>query len=637
MSVDYQRGSEWRKWDLHFHTPSSYDYKDKSITDEKIIEELKANKIGVVAVTDHHFIDIERIKKLRELAGEDLTVLAGIELRSELGGSESIHFIGIFPENFDLNNIWTTLQGKFTNLLKHVSNRNDDKIYFDLKEVAQVIHKDLGGIVSIHAGAKSNTIENITNSLSYKQTLKADILKDIDICEIGKIEDQESYKTIVFPKIRQEKPVIICSDNHDIKQYSFKANCWIKTDPTFEGLKQIIREPEDRVYIGEIPPKIDLVKKNKTKYLNKISIKSDTNISKNNDIWFDNEVEFNNNLIAIIGNKGKGKSALAEIIGLLGNSKNFEYFSFLNKNKFKKNRLANNYIAEIQWMDDSSSFRNLMDEPNLQELERVKCIPQSYLDLLCTSLNEEFQNEIDNVVFSHIDYAEKKDYKNLKDIIVYKTSYIDKQIDDNRKEIRDINKIIIDYEDKLKSDYSKNLENKLNLTIEEIRSHCSIKPEKIKKPDEKELIKEEQKKLYDNLSKLNKETKLIEEQIEIKTNKLAVINKKIDRLNIIRESINSIERIYENLKKNLNLEEFLEINLEEIIKIDLNISKINDVFKSLEKQKNELSQLLDKNVYNLSKEEIYNSNYIRFWKKSKKIKKISRINLMSRSKNIKNI
>lgn len=32
------RGSEWRIWDLHFHTPSSYDYKDKSVTNEDIVK-----------------------------------------------------------------------------------------------------------------------------------------------------------------------------------------------------------------------------------------------------------------------------------------------------------------------------------------------------------------------------------------------------------------------------------------------------------------------------------------------------------------------------------------------------------------------------------------------------------------------
>lgn len=36
MNNKSTRGSEWRKWDLHIHTPSSYDYKDKSITNEDL-------------------------------------------------------------------------------------------------------------------------------------------------------------------------------------------------------------------------------------------------------------------------------------------------------------------------------------------------------------------------------------------------------------------------------------------------------------------------------------------------------------------------------------------------------------------------------------------------------------------------
>ncbi|MEG2508810.1 hypothetical protein [Chryseobacterium sp.] len=46
------RGSEWRKWDLHFHTPSSYDYQDGSVTNQDIIDGLFANNISVVAITD---------------------------------------------------------------------------------------------------------------------------------------------------------------------------------------------------------------------------------------------------------------------------------------------------------------------------------------------------------------------------------------------------------------------------------------------------------------------------------------------------------------------------------------------------------------------------------------------------------
>ena len=94
-----------------FHTPSSYDYQDKSITNEQIVQGLIASGIVAVAITDHHVIDPKRIKALRSLAGAKLTIFPAIELRSELGGKESVHLIGIFPESADPEHVWTKLQG----------------------------------------------------------------------------------------------------------------------------------------------------------------------------------------------------------------------------------------------------------------------------------------------------------------------------------------------------------------------------------------------------------------------------------------------------------------------------------------------------------------------------------------------
>jgi hypothetical protein len=34
----YPVGSLWGKWDLHFHTPASYDYKDKGVTNEDLVK-----------------------------------------------------------------------------------------------------------------------------------------------------------------------------------------------------------------------------------------------------------------------------------------------------------------------------------------------------------------------------------------------------------------------------------------------------------------------------------------------------------------------------------------------------------------------------------------------------------------------
>jgi len=60
-------GSTWGKWDLHFHTPSSYDYQNKAVSNSDIITGLRAAGVSVVAITDHHKIDVPRIKDLQAL------------------------------------------------------------------------------------------------------------------------------------------------------------------------------------------------------------------------------------------------------------------------------------------------------------------------------------------------------------------------------------------------------------------------------------------------------------------------------------------------------------------------------------------------------------------------------------------
>ena len=89
------RGSEWHKWDLHFHTPASYDYEDRSVTNDDIINGLLAKDVRVVAITDHHIIDVDRIKELQKIAADRITVLPGIEFLADARGKEPIHIIGI--------------------------------------------------------------------------------------------------------------------------------------------------------------------------------------------------------------------------------------------------------------------------------------------------------------------------------------------------------------------------------------------------------------------------------------------------------------------------------------------------------------------------------------------------------------
>ena len=103
MNNNFVRGSEWRKWDLHVHTASSYDAYKGEDADIILCEQLKENEVAVVAITDHFLIDKARIEKLRTLAS-DIVFFPGVELRTDKG-SCNIHIILIFPLEADLKNL----------------------------------------------------------------------------------------------------------------------------------------------------------------------------------------------------------------------------------------------------------------------------------------------------------------------------------------------------------------------------------------------------------------------------------------------------------------------------------------------------------------------------------------------------
>jgi len=92
--------------------------------------------------------------------------LSGIELLSDARGKVPIHFIGIFSENCNLEDIWGQLENT-TNIKKiKGEGKEPNQVYCDLEETIKLV-KSLGGITTIHAGDKTNSIENITHSLPH--------------------------------------------------------------------------------------------------------------------------------------------------------------------------------------------------------------------------------------------------------------------------------------------------------------------------------------------------------------------------------------------------------------------------------------------------------------------------------------
>ena len=312
-------GSIWRKWDLHFHTPESYDYMHKGATNKEIVDGLIKAGVEVVAITDHHRINPARITELQKLGGTSLTVLPGIELRSELGGSESVHFIGIFPEDSDVADLWTKLSGRLNITEAEVAKRGDETIYCPFVETTKVIHS-LGGILSVHAGKKSNSIEGLKNADYIKQVVKKDLVREcIDIYEVGAVTDIAEYIEKVFPHLDRPIPLVLCSDNHDIRDYKPKYPLWIKGDKTFEALRQTLYEPFRRASVSIDKPIAPLISIRKVV----LDFPADTELvtegadgRQSDKFCFSGrtEIAFSPYLTCLIGGRGSGKSTLLNLI-----------------------------------------------------------------------------------------------------------------------------------------------------------------------------------------------------------------------------------------------------------------------------------------------------------------------------------
>lgn len=185
---------------------------------------------------------------------------------------------------------------------------------------------------------------------------------------------------------------------------------WIKADPTFRGLQQAIMEPSKRSFIGERPPKQAEIEANKTFFIDRISVTKEVPAAQGT--WLDGaDVPLNPDLVAIIGNKGSGKSALADVVALLGNSRQKLHFSFLKKDRFrgKTGDPARNFAATLTWLDASYETRNLNDDPPADKVEMVRYIPQGHFEDLCnahvTGRSDAFEKELRAVIFSHASEA----------------------------------------------------------------------------------------------------------------------------------------------------------------------------------------------------------------------------------------
>jgi ABC-type lipoprotein export system ATPase subunit len=327
-----------------------------------------------------------------------------------------------------------------------------------------------------------------------------------------------------------------CSDAHAPKDSENKdrvGNCftWIKADTTFEGLRQSVREFDDRVFVGDIPPKLALVELNRTKYATNIRIALKAEFSAQ-DAWFSVDLPLNSDLVAIIGNKGSGKSAMADIAALSGDTKNFKSFSFLNDKRFRnpKNRLAQHFISALRWQDGNESERNLDADPAPTSVERIKYLPQSYLETLCNELGDggsaTFDTELRKIIYTHVPLDEQLGYLSMDELLGFKVAEIDGARDLISKGISEATAAILQAERRLSTEFKKGIEDQLLVKRGELDALRAAAPSPVEDPNESEAAQAESRAASDRIQALEVQLEAIRaEESALRGRKIAAVRR----------------------------------------------------------------------------------------------------------------
>jgi len=469
----YERGSIWRKWDLHLHTPSSIiqDFGgDNPATWNKYIEALKSLSpdISTIAVTDYLFLDGYRKLLDRKNEFPNISLLIpNIEFRLNIfsgieGNIKRLNFHVLFDPCIPVD----VIQEQFLNCLSSAYLIETGKEWQQTPTRRSL--EELGKQIK-RAAPPENSIQSKSDlevgfiNITYK---KEDILKLLDkdcfkgkyITAIGYSEwnqfrwDQSAAekRTLINEsdffltslddvaqvaeqteelKINKLKNTILhSSDAHNFDRLG-KTKLWIKADPTFAGLKQVMNEPKVRVFIGNVPPNF----KHSHQVISKVKIKNSNN-------WFSEEFEqvLNRDLVAVIGGRGSGKSALAEMIAYGAGSHDESEDSFINKAKQHRESIEGVRVC-LEWEDGSETCFNIGEL--YEDYELIRYLPQKAVEQLCDPKHsEELQRQIENVIFQSLPEIDKlgaTDFTELQRQILSQ-SELDKTTISNH--IRDLNK-----------------------------------------------------------------------------------------------------------------------------------------------------------------------------------------------------
>lgn len=381
-----------------------------------------------------------------------------------------------------------------------------------------------------------------------------------------------------------------CSDAHALSTSANKdriGNCftWIKADATFEGLRQTVTEFDQRVFVGDVPPKRQLVAANRRKYASAITIKKKAG-SALPDTWFDVNLPLNHDLVAIIGNKGSGKSALADAVALAGSTKNYEKFSFLTEDRFRdpKSKLAAHFEGTLRWEDGTDSTRELHQNPSPSDVERVKYLPQSYLEALCNELgggsSSIFDSELRKIIYTHVPEEAKLGCLSLDDLLTFKVAEIEGEREQVARQLSKLNDAIGAIEKRLAPEFRLSMETQLDGKRQELQALESARPAAIEDPVASDVAKAEVLAATTRLQELEDQLAAIRAEEQVARDRKAGASKRVALVNRALQALVNHEKAHAQFVDDLKatiIEIDSSLATEDVVSLTTNASKLESV------------------------------------------------------------
>lgn len=373
--MDKNRGSQFRKWDLHLHSLESYmnnQYKIKNGIHEndrrKFLEKIKENNIEVIGLTNYFNFTKEDFILKKYLEDNGIITFLNLEIRlSNINKADELFDYHIIFDNTLEQQIIENILGE----LKANIGDNDKSFNMlspqEIEKKANISFEKLQEILRGNSALKGKYVTGFLARGHGSATSDSDpknmavyegICKESDFiihsscnnpltcqdrrCNHNNLERDRDYWLNISKYVR---PLLQSSDAHSLDQIGEKYS-WIKSDKTFEGLRQLIFEPEGRISLERDYP----------------DSKLDYQVIDFIELTNNKKIYLNSSLNTIIGGRSTGKSTLTNSIAKTLQNDDFSPYN----EKEKKGMYVFDDDIKITW-------RNGLEQWDLEFL------PQNYM------------------------------------------------------------------------------------------------------------------------------------------------------------------------------------------------------------------------------------------------------------------